>query len=90
MPTNLSECETSHLLSILNENIFANTKKPSEQNKNNIILYITENKVTGTQILDMKRKEFGANLVKYCNDTKVNGTAVNVYKKLTTFDFSTV
>lgn len=95
IPNNIQECESQHIIKILNGSIFdSDDFKDTLINtyRSNIIQYIQLTKLSGQQIIEMTRKDFGQDLIKCCDgNQKVNGPAMKLYKTIKAFkDFKSL
>eukprot|EP01084_Bolivina_argentea_P230937 389587_1 len=83
-----NECDKDYMLQILHK--FENHEGIKEY-KDLFVSYFTENNIDGATLKSMQCNEFVGKFVKYCNDNKnANDAAINLFKKLITFDFSTL
>ena len=88
IPKSLKECKYQHIILILNKNIFPKLNQETlNENKEKIIKYIEKSQMSGKKIIEMNRKDFGSEIIQFCDQNKkLNGPIMKMYKLLREFD----
>eukprot|EP01084_Bolivina_argentea_P217346 369032_1 len=100
LPTKLENCETEHIIFILNSFIFDDIIDKAKQNfnfdliplindnKQNIIACIQENQISGENLKEMTRDEFARKIVKQCNSNQnMSGVSMEIFQAIKNFGF---
>ena len=81
----ISECDHEQLIWIMEKDTL--TEGKLLELKDTFLGFFKENKIDGRMFKEMKRKEFGAKIVEYCDgERKFNGPSLKLYKVLNAYE----
>eukprot|EP01084_Bolivina_argentea_P125379 222160_1 len=84
-------CDMEQLIDILSKYVLPNlNNKMLQEHQDKIIEYMVANKMDGTKIKQLTRKQFGKALTNHLNNTKLMVAAMKLYKELVSFDMNKI
>ena len=78
----IEQCNNLQILYIADNILTLQSNGISNEQKQAILSFLKHHNIDGQKLMNYERKQFGADLVAHCNDKKLKGKAVKLFKTL--------